>query len=403
MITPLDEQRSRLLFGLLALAAVATPLSEIIVRVGGSSLPVIALQAFVLISVIALAPLKRQASAVEALFALVFASAILMFLVRDIMTLGTLSVDAIGNTLRSLAFAKLLVAQRAFVLTRAQLEKLAIWILLSCSFAVLVIRLSGISGSIRIEPVILTYGFGLYLVKTTPRQGIGLAFSVASLLLLVVSQKASLLLAAVGVTAVMFPVFTLIGLSFGLVGLPFVLGLLETLVQSDALGRFTTRVRLLQDLTFGFDRDLLAVVTSNRSEEYFYLIDQWRSTGFPVFGAGLSSTVLLETAEIERSTFHNLYMNLIRIFGAVSLFFFVGLGVLIARAFQLSYMAVAIVFGLLLHNLLTYALLHSPAFYLLILFAPALAREPDPEGVRSQSAPVGRTPMKGPAEGPATK
>lgn len=345
--------------------------SEILLRLSNLSILVIGTQALLLVSFLIFARFKRRLNYGEAtVFILVF-GVILIYFVRDVLERGGISLDAVGNTLRLLAFAKLALAAREISISEEQLAWLAKLILVMSLVTVVMIRQAGVTSSIRVEPVLLSFVYGLIIFKEKRARGYGTVYLVLSLGVLMLAQKASLILAAIASVLIVYPFFILVLMVTLFIVIPSLSIVLDFFEYYDVLGRIVVRFRLLTESVSGFDRNVLARITSNRSEEYFFVLEQWKSTGFPIWGSGLSATIFIENVDVERSTFHNLFVNIVRMCGVASILFLSLIWIVLQRSFQISRFALAITVGLLMHNLLTYSLFHSPIIYFIILFLPS--------------------------------
>lgn len=77
--------------------------------------------------------------------------------------------------------------------------------------------------------------------------------------------------------------------------------------------------------TGSIDDRTLAIITSNRSNEYLSVFQDWADHGIPFFGRGLGATVLVDlgwsSEVVERSTLHNSFLVVFQTTGIFGLFF----------------------------------------------------------------------------------
>ena len=355
---------------------IAEPFSDAILRIAG--LPAtLGLQIATMMTVFLFAPLGRRIPIPAIGLFLAISFLVLCYFVYETVQGIGLFEDRVGTALRCLTFARVMLSLNTLTVSPRFLAGLGNGILISAICSIVLLRASGYSASIRFESILLPLAHSMFMLTR------GLNFfpllwyalkALVCVLVIVLMAKSSMILAMGGLGLVLWPLLS----GLGVMAISAVLALqfgqvevLENLLPERIYIRIARTLEALGNPT----REDVAAITSNRSEEFIFVFNDWTDRGFPIFGAGLSSEIYVDGANIWRSTMHNLVFNLIRIFGVFSALI-LGAVVYAGAGLLRNRLRFALFAALFLHNLLTFSLLHSALFY----FIAVVAFDPSPRG-----------------------
>lgn len=290
------------------------------------------------------------------------------FAIETVLSVGDIQ-DRLGMAIRCLTFARVLISINSFTLTPRTIFVLCDVIIFTSFVTILFVRATDFPNSIRIEALLLPFAVYMYRLKDEPLSTASfwpITKVLICMILILLTGKSSLILAMGGVVLVFWPVISIAAAAVGTIAL---IGqsIAPDLAASILPERIFVRLQIILSLSEGFDRKALGIITSNRSEEYIYVLYSWIDSGIPIFGDGLSSLIYVESKDIWRSTMHNLLFNVFRVFGVFAILFYLALIMVGVSFAKTNRIWLGIYVGLFIHNLLTFSLFASTLFAFIVL------------------------------------